>query len=109
MGGPKGLMPNPKAGTVSPDAGQAVEELKGGKVEFRADKQGIVHVAFGKISFSAADLQENLGAIVQAIQANKPTGAKGDYFKSMSWSAPWAPPCGWTHPASSISENPAGG
>ena len=61
----------------------AVEELKGGKVEFRADKQGIVHVAFGKISFSAADLQENLGAIVQAIQANKPTGAKGDYFKSM--------------------------
>merc|ERR1719380_174117 len=81
--GPKGLMPNPKAGTVSPDAGQAVEELKGGKVEFRADKQGIVHVAFGKISFSAADLQENLGAIVQAIQANKPTGAKGDYFKSM--------------------------
>ena len=81
--GPKGLMPNPKAGTVAVEAGQAVEELKGGKVEFRADKQGIVHVPFGKISFPAEDLLENLGAIVQAIQANKPAGAKGEYFKSM--------------------------
>ncbi len=81
--GPKGLMPNPKAGTVAVEAGQAVEELKGGKVEFRADKQGIVHVPFGKVSFPAEDLLENLGAIVRAIQANKPVGAKGEYFKSM--------------------------
>ena len=81
--GPKGLMPNPKAGTVSPNAGQAVEELKGGKVEFRADKQGIVHVPFGKISFPAEDLLENLRAIAQAINVNKPSGAKGEYFKSM--------------------------
>ena len=66
-----------------PPPGQAVKELKGGKIEFRADKQGIVHVAFGKASFSADDLLKNITAVTEAIQSNKPTGAKGEYFKSM--------------------------
>ena len=79
--GPKGLMPNPKAGTVTTDA-TTVGEFKGGKVEFRADKQGIVHVPFGKLSFDAGDLLVNLQSIVQAIDANKPTGAR-NYWKSL--------------------------
>ena len=68
---------------LSSPPGQAVKELKGGKIEFRADKQGIVHVAFGKASFSAEDLLKNITAVTEAIQANKPTGAKGEYFRSM--------------------------
>ena len=80
--GPKGLMPNPKAGTVSPDVDQAVSALKAGAVEYRADKGGIVHLAFGKTSFEAEDLQANLAAIVGSIKQNKPTGAKGIYFKN---------------------------
>ncbi len=80
--GPKGLMPNPKAGTVSNDVGKAVKEIKAGKVEYRLDKTNIIHCSIGKISFSAQKLIENFDALMSAIAKAKPAANKGRYFKS---------------------------
>ena len=80
--GPRGLMPNPKAGTVTPDAGRAVTEAKAGKIEYRLDKTNIIHCPIGKVSFGADKLFENYSALIGAIIKAKPAAAKGQYIKS---------------------------
>ncbi len=89
--GPKGLMPNPKLGTVTMDVAKAVEDAKGGQVEFRVEKAGIVHAGIGKASFSEGDLKENFTAFMDAIIRNKPSGAKGKYVKKLSVSSTMGP------------------
>jgi large subunit ribosomal protein L1 len=82
--GPKGLMPSPKSGTVTQNLNSTISEFKKGKVEYRADKTGIVHLSFGKIDFSENQLKENLIAVYNSIEKNKPSGVKGRYFKSFT-------------------------
>ena len=89
--GPKGLMPNPKLGTVTMDVTKAVTDAKGGQVEFRVEKAGIVHAGIGKASFSEADLGENFRAFMDAIIKNKPSGAKGKFVKKVSVSSTMGP------------------
>jgi large subunit ribosomal protein L1 len=89
--GPRGLMPNPKAGTVTMDVGRAVREIKAGKIEFRVDKTGNVHAPIGKVSFSAAQLQENLAAFMDTIVKARPSAAKGIYLKSATVSSTMGP------------------
>ena len=89
--GPRGLMPNPKVGTVTPNVAKAVEDAKGGSVEFRVEKAGIVHAGVGKASFSEADLEANVTAFIQALMKAKPSGAKGAYMKKAALSSTMGP------------------
>lgn len=89
--GPRGLMPNPKAGTVTPDAGRAVTEAKAGKIEYRLDKANIIHVPIGKASFGAEKLGQNLSVVMEAIVKAKPAAAKGQYIKSATVASTMGP------------------
>ncbi len=89
--GPRSLMPNPKTGTVTPDVAKAVEEFKGGKVEFRTDKFANVHVPVGKVSFSTDDLAKNIESVMDELKRLKPAGAKGQYIKKASISSTMGP------------------
>ena len=89
--GPRGLMPNPKAGTVTMDVAKAVKELKAGKIEFRVDKSGIVHAPIGKKSFAPEQLADNLHAFMEAIVKAKPSAAKGHYIRSVTVSSTMGP------------------
>lgn len=89
--GPRGLMPNPKLGTVTPNVGEAVKAAKGGQVEFRAEKTGIVHAGLGKSSFTKEALKENIEAFLSAVMKAKPTGAKGQFVKRIAISSTMGP------------------
>jgi large subunit ribosomal protein L1 len=89
--GPKGLMPNPKLGTVTMNVAQAVKDAKGGQVEYRVEKAGIIHSGIGKASFPAEDLRANFDALVDAVVKAKPSGAKGKYVKKVAISSSMGP------------------
>lgn len=89
--GPRGLMPSPKAGTVTPDIGKAVKDIKTGKIDFKVDKFGIIHAGVGKISFDPDKIRDNVNEIVQVIARLKPSSAKGTYFKSINLSSTMSP------------------
>jgi large subunit ribosomal protein L1 len=89
--GPRGLMPNPRSGTVTPDIGRAIREIKGGRVEFRVDKTGVIHVPIGKVSFEEDKILQNLGALVDAVVRAKPTGAKGQYIHTLNIASTMGP------------------
>lgn len=85
--GPRGLMPNPKSGTVTMEVGKAVQEVKAGKIDFKVDKTGIIHTSIGKVSFSPEKIHENAMEVIQTLAKLKPSSAKGTYFKSISLSS----------------------
>lgn len=89
--GPRGLMPNPKAGTVTLEVGKAVQEVKAGKIDFKVDKFGIIHSSVGKVSFTPEKIRENAMELVQVISKLKPSAAKGTYFKSITLSSTMSP------------------
>jgi large subunit ribosomal protein L1 len=89
--GPRGLMPNPKVGTVTMDVGQAVKNAKGGQVRYRADKTGIVHCTIGKIDFETQSLKENFEAVIESLRKSKPASAKGIYIKKVTLSSTMGP------------------
>jgi large subunit ribosomal protein L1 len=89
--GPRGLMPNPKTGTVTPNVGAAVTEVKGGKIAFRVDKYGIVHASIGRVSFDAAKLTENAAELIQTLLKMKPSTAKGTYMRSITTATTMSP------------------
>lgn len=89
--GPRGLMPNPKSGTVTPNVGNAVKEVKAGKIDFKVDKAGIIHVAVGKVSFSQDQILDNATEMLQTLNRLKPSGTKGIYFKSITMAATMSP------------------
>jgi len=89
--GPRGLMPNPKTGTVTPDVATAIKNAKSGQVRFRADKAGIVHAAIGKVDFTPEKLKENLSALLDDLQKAKPSAAKGTYMKKVSIASTMGP------------------
>ena len=89
--GPRGLMPNPKSGTVTPDVAQAVKEVKQGKIDFKVDKSGIIHTSVGKVSFSPDQIRDNAKEFILTLLRLKPTSAKGTYFKSIYLSSTMSP------------------
>ena len=89
--GPRGLMPNPKSGTVTLDVGKAVKEVKAGKIDFKIDKQGVIHVGIGRASFSADKIRDNAMEMINVVAKLKPASAKGEYFKSITLSTTMSP------------------